>query len=195
MVLVICITVVTGSIGGPKWGVDAKVRPEPGLLALRKTLGVYANIRPASFASESLLELSPLKEDRTKGVDIICVRELLGGAYFGPRKEAGTADAGTDASTAWDQMVYSVDEIKRITRVAAKIALGSNPPLAIHSVDKANVLASSRLWRKVVTETLQAEYPQLTLDHHLVDSASMLIVANPKKLNGVILTENLFGDM
>ena len=195
MKVALCLTCATGSIGGPKWGVDAKVRPEPGLLALRKTLGVYANIRPASFASDSLLELSPLKEDRTRGVDIICVRELLGGAYFGPRKEAGTADATTDASVAWDQMVYSVDEIKRITRVAAKIALGSNPPLAIHSVDKANVLATSRLWRKVVTETLKEEFPTITFDHQFVDSASMLIVANPKKLNGVLLTENLFGDM
>ena len=105
------------------------------------------------------------------------------------------ADATTDASVAWDQMVYSVDEIKRITRVAAKIALGSNPPLAIHSVDKANVLATSRLWRKVVTETLKEEFPTITFDHQFVDSASMLIVANPKKLNGVLLTENLFGDM
>lgn len=156
---------------------------------------MYANIRPASFASDSLLELSPLKESVTKGVDIICVRELLGGAYFGPRKEAGIADATTDASTAWDQMVYSVDEIKRITRVAAKIALGSNPPLAIHSVDKANVLATSRLWRKVVTETLKEEFPTITFDHQFVDSASMLIVASPRKLNGVLLTENLFGDM
>lgn len=92
-------------------------------------------------------------------------------------------------------MIYSVPEVQRITRVAAQIALAANPPLAIHSIDKANVLASSRLWRKVVTETLQAEYPQLQLDHQLVDSASMLIVSSPRKLNGVVLTENLFGDM
>ncbi|KZP07727.1 Isocitrate/Isopropylmalate dehydrogenase-like protein [Athelia psychrophila] len=92
-------------------------------------------------------------------------------------------------------MPYSVSEVQRITRVAAQIALASNPPLPIHSIDKANVLASSRLWRRVVTETLKAEYPQLALDHHLVDSAAMLIVSNPRKLNGVILTENLFGDI
>ncbi|RPD66968.1 3-isopropylmalate dehydrogenase [Lentinus tigrinus ALCF2SS1-7] len=184
--------ILMGAIGGPKWGVSAKVRPEPGLLALRKALGLYANIRPANFASKSLLANSPLKPSIAEGVDIIVVRELIGGAYFGTRKEAGVAP---DEDTAWDTMIYSVSEIQRITRVAAQIALAANPPLPIHSIDKANVLASSRLWRKVVTETLQAEYPQLALDHHLVDSASMLIVANPKKLNGVILTENLFGDI
>jgi 3-isopropylmalate dehydrogenase len=112
--------------------------------------------------------------------------------YFGERKEAGVAP---NEDVAWDTMIYSIDEIKRITRVAAKIAMTSNPPMALHSIDKANVLACSRLWRKTVTETINEEYPQLSLDHHLVDSASMLIVANPKKLNGVLLTENLFGDM
>ena len=183
---------IAGAIGGPQWGVNAKVRPEPGLLALRKALGLYANIRPANFASKSLLANSPLKPHIAEGVDIIVVRELIGGAYFGPRKEQG---AGEELDSAWDTMVYSVPEVQRITRVAAQIALQANPPLPIHSIDKANVLASSRLWRKVVIETLQAEYPQLAVDHHLVDSASMLIVANPKKLNGVILTENLFGDM
>ncbi|OBZ76046.1 3-isopropylmalate dehydrogenase [Grifola frondosa] len=97
--------------------------------------------------------------------------------------------------TPQDTMIYSVPEVERITRVAAQIALAADPPLAIHSIDKANVLASSRLWRKVVTETLQAEYPQLKLDHHLVDSAAMVIVSSPRKLNGVVLTENLFGDI
>lgn len=181
-----------GSIGGPKWGVDAKVRPEQGLLALRKALGLYANIRPANFASDSLLAHSPLKASVAQGVDVITVRELIGGVYFGKRKEQGVSP---DEDVAWDTMTYSVSEVQRITRVAAQIALAANPPLPIHSIDKANVLASSRLWRKVVTETLKAEYPQIALDHHLVDSAAMLIVSNPKKLNGVILTENLFGDM
>ena len=92
-------------------------------------------------------------------------------------------------------MIYGVEEVRRITRVAAQIALSANPPLEVHSVDKANVLASSRLWRSVVTETIENEFPQLRLDHHLVDSASMLIVSNPRKLNGVIVTENMFGDM
>jgi 3-isopropylmalate dehydrogenase len=100
-----------------------------------------------------------------------------------------------DPDTAWDTMIYSVPEVQRITRVAAQVALAADPPLEIHSVDKANVLASSRLWRKTVTEVLQSEYPQIKFDHQLVDSASMIIVASPKKLNGVILTENLFGDM
>jgi len=123
---------------------------------------------------------------------MIVVRELIGGAYFGPRKEQNVEP---QPDSAWDTMIYSVGEVERITRVAAQIALASNPPLAIHSIDKANVLASSRLWRKVVTETIEREYPQLALDHHLVDSAAMVIVSSPRKLNGVILTENLFGDM
>lgn len=181
-----------GSIGGPKWGVNAKVRPEPGLLALRKNLGLYANIRPANLASESLLDYSPLRPEIARGVNMIVVRELIGGAYFGPRKEQNVEP---DVDVAWDTMIYSVAEVQRITRVAAQIALSANPPHKIHSIDKANVLASSRLWRKVVTETLTNEYPQIKFDHQLVDSAAMIIVSDPKKLNGVILTENLFGDM
>lgn len=183
---------IAGAIGGPKWGVDAKVRPEPGLLALRKALGLYANIRPANLASDSLLDYSPLRPGVAKGVDIIVVRELIGGAYFGTRKEQGVAP---DVDTAWDTTIYSVAEVERITRVAAQIAMTANPPLEIHSVDKANVLASSRLWRKTVTEVLSKEYPQIKLHHQLVDSAAMLITAAPRKLNGVVLTENLFGDM
>ncbi|KAH9045264.1 3-isopropylmalate dehydrogenase [Lactarius hengduanensis] len=184
--------ILMGSIGGPKWGVNSKVRPEPGLLALRKALGVYANIRPANFASDSLVANSPLKESITKGVDIIVVRELIGGIYFGERKEQNVAP---QENVAWDTMLYSVEEVQRITRVAAQIALASDPPLPIHSVDKANVLASSRLWRKVVTETLASEYPQIALDHQLVDTAAMVLVSSPRKLNGVVLTENLFGDI
>ncbi|KAI3615324.1 3-isopropylmalate dehydrogenase [Moniliophthora roreri] len=184
--------VLLGAIGGPKWGVDAKVRPEPGLLALRKTLGLYANIRPANFASKALLEYTPLKPSVAEGVDMIVVRELIGGLYFGKRKEAS---AEPDVGTAYDTMIYSEAEIQRITRVAAQIALAVDPPLEIHSIDKANVLASSRLWRKTVTETLQKEYPQLKFDHNLVDSAAMVMVASPRKLNGVIVTENLFGDI
>ena len=168
------------------------MRPESGLLALRKTLGLYANIRPANLASDSLLEYSPLRPEIAKGTNLIVVRELIGGAYFGERKEQ---NAEPKPDVAWDTMIYSVAEVQRITRVAAQIALAANPPLEIHSIDKANVLASSRLWRKVVTETLTKEYPQLKFDHQLVDSAAMVIVASPRKLNGVILTENLFGDM
>ena len=178
-------------MGGPKWGVGP-VRPEQGLLRLRKELGFYANIRPANFASESLVANSPLKESVAKGVDFIVVRELIGGLYFGHRKELNTQP---DPEAAWDTMIYSVPEVQRITRVAAQIAMTTNPPMAVHSIDKANVLASSRLWRRVVTDTIQTEYPQLMLDHQLVDSAAMVIVSNPRKLNGVILTENMFGDM
>jgi 3-isopropylmalate dehydrogenase len=152
-----------GSVGGPKWGVGP-VRPEQGLLALRKELGLYANIRPASFASDSLLAYSPLKESVAKGVDFIVIRELIGGLYFGERKELtssladqsqGQSYAPTDG--AYDTMIYTVAEVERITRVAAQIALTTNPPLAIHSIDKANVLASSRLWRKIVTDTIKRE--------------------------------------
>lgn len=171
---------------------DAKVRPEPGLLTLRKILGLYGNIRPANFASEALLEYTPLKPQVARGFNTVVVRELIGGVYFGKRKEASVEP---DIGTAWDTMIYSESEIQRITRVAAQIAITTNPPLEIHSIDKANVLASSRLWRKVVTETLTKEYPQIKFDHHLVDSAAMVMVSNPRKLNGVILTENLFGDM
>lgn len=181
-----------GSVGGPKWSVARGVRPEQGLLTLRKALGLYANIRPASFASDSLIQASPLKPEIAQGTNLIVVRELIGGLYFGERKEPGVEPK---PEAAWDTMIYSVDEVRRITRVAAKIALAVDPPLQITSVDKANVLASSRLWRKIVTETLAEEFPQLKLEHQLVDSAAMIIVANPKKLNGVILTENMFGDM
>jgi len=184
--------ILMGSIGGPKWGVEAKVRPEPGLLKLRKTLGLYANIRPANLASDSLLAYSPLRSEIAKGVNLIVVRELIGGVYFGARKELGVAP---DVDSAWDTMIYSVEEVQRITRVAAQIATAENPPLDVHSIDKANVLASSRLWRKVVSETLAKEYPQIKLHHQLVDSAAMFITSNPRKLNGVVLTENLFGDI
>lgn len=108
---------------------------------------------------------------------------------FGERQETN------EEGVAWDTMIYSIPEVERITRVAAQIALAADPPLPIHSIDKANVLASSRLWRKTVTETMEREYPQLKLDHSLVDSVAMVMISNPKKLNGVLLTENLFGDM
>lgn len=187
--------ILLGSVGGPKWGVG-KVRPEQGLLDLRKTLGLYANIRPALFPSDSLVELSPLKDSIASGTEIIVVRELIGGIYFGRRTEATSFEAnGGEASIAKDECTYSVAEIQRIARVAAFLAMTTNPPMAVHSIDKANVLATSRLWRKVVTELFANEFPQLSLDHHLVDSAAMLICSNPKKINGIVLTENLFGDI
>lgn len=117
-----------------------------------------------------------------------------------PRRSALTADFGerqeTDANgVAWDQTIYSIPEVERITHVAAQIAQTTTPPLPIISIDKANVLATSRLWRKTVTEVMARDYPHLKLEHQLVDSAAMIMVANPRKLNGVLLTENMFGDM
>lgn len=180
--------VLLGAVGGPKWGTGS-VRPEQGLLKIRKELGLYANLRPCNFASDSLLDLSPLKPEYAKGTDFVVVRELVGGIYFGERKE----DEGD--GVAWDSEKYSVPEVQRITRMAAFLALQHNPPLPVWSLDKANVLASSRLWRKTVEETINNEFPQLTLQHQLIDSAAMILVKSPTKLNGVIITNNMFGDI
>ncbi|KAI9841938.1 MAG: 3-isopropylmalate dehydrogenase [Thelocarpon superellum] len=181
--------VLLGAIGGPKWGTGV-VRPEQGLLKLRKSLDAFGNLRPCNFASEKLVANSPLKAEVCRGVDLTFVRELTGGIYFGARKED---DDGT--GEAWDTEPYSRREIERVTRLSAHLALQHQPPLAVWSLDKANVLATSRLWRKVVTEVMQRDFPSLTLGHHLVDSAAMLLVKNPRALNGVVVTSNLFGDI
>lgn len=181
-----------GAIGGPKYG-TGKVRPEQGLLKLRKEMGTFGNLRPCSFASPSLTKISPLKESVCEGTDFMIVRELTGGIYFGERREADPAD-GPDES-AEDREPYSRKEIERITRLAAYLALAKSPPSKVWSLDKANVLATSRLWRRVVTEVMEKEFPQLELGHHLIDSAAMLMVKNPRDLNGVIVTSNLFGDI
>ncbi len=180
--------VLLGAVGGPKWGTGA-VRPEQGLLKIRKELNLYANLRPCNFADDSLLDLSPLKPQVVKGTNFVVVRELVGGIYFGERKEDDGSGIASDTET------YSVPEVQRITRMAAFIALQSNPPLPVWSLDKANVLASSRLWRKTVQETIDKEFPQLTVQHQLIDSAAMILVQNPTKLNGVIITSNMFGDI
>ncbi|CCF59999.1 hypothetical protein KAFR_0I02200 [Kazachstania africana CBS 2517] len=180
--------ILLGAVGGPKWG-HGLVRPEQGLLKIRKELGVYANLRPCQFVSETLLDLSPLKREIVQGTDFVIVRELVGGIYFGERQEAG------DDGVAWDKESYSVPEIQRITRMAAFLALQHNPPLPVWSLDKANVLATSRLWRKTVEETIKNEFPTLTINHHLIDSAAMTLVQNPTKLNGVVITTNMFGDI
>ncbi|CEQ39119.1 SPOSA6832_00617 [Sporobolomyces salmonicolor] len=187
--------ILLGAVGGPKWGTHPTLRPEIGLLALRKALGLYANIRPALFPAPSLVAHSPLKEHIAQGTSIIVVRELIGGIYFGDRREAVVGATEGDEAVAFDACTYSVKEVERITRLAGYLAGLSNPPLEVHSVDKANVLATSRLWRRVVGETMQNEFPHLKLDHSLVDSASMVICSNPRKLNGIVLTENLFGDI
>ncbi|KAA8568736.1 hypothetical protein EYC84_007732 [Monilinia fructicola] len=131
----------------------------------------------------------PLKEKVCEGVDFCIVRELTGGIYFGERKE----DEGD--GHAWDTEPYSREEIARVTRLAANLALAQDPPAPVWSLDKANVLATSRLWRKTVTEVMAAEFPQLKVGHHLIDSAAMLMVKDPRKLNGIVVTSNLFGDI
>ncbi|GAA5994836.1 hypothetical protein JCM5350_000907 [Sporobolomyces pararoseus] len=187
--------ILLGAVGGPKWGTHPTLRPEVGLLKLRKELGLYANIRPALFPAPSLVAHSPLKEHIAQGTSIVVVRELIGGIYFGDRREAVAGATEGQDSVAFDACTYSVKEVERITRLAGYLAGLSNPPLEVHSVDKANVLATSRLWRRVVGETMEKEFPQIKLDHSLVDSAAMVICSNPRKLNGIVLTENLFGDI
>ncbi|KAJ1914018.1 hypothetical protein H4219_004964 [Mycoemilia scoparia] len=190
--------ILLGAVGGPQWPkpVDPNdsskglgPRPEQGLLALRKDLDLFANIRPMSFASDALISSSPIQPELVRGAEFTVVRELVGGIYFGKRQEE---DAN---GYAYDTMEYSVPEVQRIARLAAHLARQSTPPSTVHSIDKANVLATSRLWRRVVTETLEKEFPDVPLHHQLVDSAAMLMVKSPRSLNGVILTENMFGDI
>ncbi len=178
--------VLFGAIGHPKYDNDpsAKVRPEQGLLKLRKELGLFANIRPVK-AYQTLLDKSPLKEDIIQGTDISIYRELTGGIYFG---EKHLSEDGTVAS---DLCIYSQEEIERIAHLAFKAAQSRNKKVTL--VDKANVLESSRLWRKVVTE-LASQYPDVTLDFLFVDNAAMQLILNPKQFD-VILTENMFGDI
>ncbi|RKO87317.1 3-isopropylmalate dehydrogenase [Blyttiomyces helicus] len=186
--------VLLGAVGGPQWPRPATAenpdpaRPEQGLLRLRKELDLYANIRPCLFPGKSVIDRSSLKREVVEGTDIVFVRELTGGIYFGKREEEKDGEA-------YDTMTYSVAEVERITRVAASLSLLHNPPLPIVSIDKANVLATSRLWRRTVTSLLAREFPTIPLSHHLVDSAAMLLVMNPRKLNGIVLTENMFGDI
>ncbi|KAF2726381.1 3-isopropylmalate dehydrogenase [Polychaeton citri CBS 116435] len=180
--------VLLGAIGGPKWGTGT-VRPEQGILKLRKEMGTFGNLRPCFFASESLVEKSPLKAEVCRGTNFTIVRELTGGIYFGERKE----DDGS--GFALDTEPYSREEIERVTRLAAHLALAENPPAPVWSLDKANVMATSRLWRKTVTNVMEKEFPQLKLQHQLIDSAAMIMVKNPRSLNGIIVTSNLFGDI
>ena len=153
--------VLLGAIGGPKYGVG-KVRPEQGLLKLRKEMGTFGNLRPCFFASPSLAARSPLKESVCQGTDFMIVRELTGGIYFGERIEGNPEDGAEE--WAEDREPYSRKEIERITRLAAYLALAKSPPAKVWSLDKANVLATSRLWRRVVTETMKNEFPQLQLE-------------------------------
>lgn len=173
--------ILLAAIGSPQYD-DVPVRPEQGLLALRKELNLYANIRPVKIF-ESLKHLSPLKPERITGVDFVVVRELTGGIYFG--------DHILEEKKARDINDYSYEEVERIIRKAFEIA--RNRRKILTSIDKQNVLATSKLWRRVAEEVAK-DYPDVTLEHQLVDSAAMLMITNPAKFD-VIVTENLFGDI
>ena len=176
--------ILLGAIGGPKWSSpSAKVRPEQGLLRLRKELGVYANLRPVKLLP-SLVSASTLKPEILEGVDLVFVRELTGGIYFGEKTR--------DANSASDLCTYTVQEVERITRVAARLAQQRRRKLT--SIDKSNVLETSRLWREVVERVMKAEFPDVALDHVLVDAAAMHLIRRPRDFD-VCVTENMFGDI
>jgi 3-isopropylmalate dehydrogenase len=181
--------VLLGAVGGPKWdNPSAKVRPEQGLLAIRKALGLYANLRPVA-PHKSLIDASPLRPERLEGVDLLVVRELTGGIYFG---EKGLDQLPGGGERARDLCTYDTEEVTRIVRMAAELARGRRGQLT--SVDKANVLETSRLWRRICTKVMGEEFPDVQLDHALVDSCAMTLVTNPARFD-VIVTENMFGDI
>ena len=176
--------VLLGAVGGPKWSdPNARVRPEQGLLQLRKALGLFANLRPV-VPHPAVLDASPIKAELLHGVDIMVVRELTGGIYFGEKQRTAT--------DAYDICRYSVVEIERVVRLAARLARGRRRKLV--SVDKANVLETSRLWRGVVERVLREEFSDVSLEHMLVDSAAMHLIRRPRDFD-VIVTENMFGDI
>jgi 3-isopropylmalate dehydrogenase len=176
--------VLLGAVGGPQWSApSARVRPEQGLLELRRTLGLFANLRPVRTLP-SMLDASPLKPEVITGVDIMVVRELTGGIYFG--RKSRTAHEAEDVCT------YTTEEVERVTRVAGQLAMGRQR--RITSVDKANVLETSRLWRAVAERVLRDEFPLVEFEHMLVDAAAMHLMRRPTSFD-VILTENMFGDI
>jgi 3-isopropylmalate dehydrogenase len=176
--------ILLGAIGGPKWSApDAKLRPETGLLRLRKELGVYANLRPVAV-HPALADSTTLKAEVVRGVDLMFVRELTGGIYFGAKTRSAT-----DAS---DLCSYSAMEIERVTRVAGRLAQARRRKLT--SIDKSNVLDTSRLWREVVTRVMKSEFPDVAVEHILVDAAAMHLIRRPVDFD-VIVTENMFGDI
>ncbi|CAN5714372.1 3-isopropylmalate dehydrogenase [soil metagenome] len=180
--------VLLGAVGGPRWDdPTADARPEQALLTLRKGLGLFANLRPVT-AEPCLVDSSPLRPDRINGVDLLIVRELTGGLYFGDRSESHATEVGRAAH---DTLPYQEREIRRIVRLA--FALARERRGRVTSVDKANVLATSRLWRTVATE-VGAEQADIALDHLLVDSCAMQLITRPATFD-VIVTENLFGDI
>ncbi len=179
--------VLLGAVGGPKWDdPTAKERPEKGLLGLRKGLGVFANLRPVRVHPR-LIDASPVKADRLVGVDILVIRELTGGVYFGQKGK----DTKDGHERAFDTMEYCDFEIERVVKLAFELAAGRKKKVT--SVDKANVLESSRLWRRIAT-ALGKAHPGIALEHMLVDTASMKLVTGPQALD-VVVTENMFGDI
>ncbi len=180
--------ILLGAVGGPKWDdPTAKVRPEQGLLRIRKKLGLFANLRPISTFPE-LVDASPLKREIIEGVDILFVRELTGGIYFG---DSGRRDHES-GQEAFDEMRYSNGEVERVVRIAAKAASERGGHLT--SVDKANVLESSRLWRETAANLVSSEYPKLDYDVVLVDAMAMHLISRPKDFD-VVVTGNMFGDI
>jgi 3-isopropylmalate dehydrogenase len=180
--------VLLGAVGGPKWDdPKAKTRPEDGLLRIRKDLGLFANLRPVTTHPE-LIDSAPVKPDRLRGVDMIVIRELTGGLYFGKPKKQWSTSRGRRAV---DTMAYSEQEVERVVRVAFELARRRKQKVT--SVDKANVLQSSRLWREVATE-VGKDYPDVQLRHMLVDTCAMQLVRAPAEFD-VIVTENTFGDI
>ena len=183
-----CDAILLGAVGGPKWDdPQAKINPQDGLLAVRKGLGLFANLRPVKVFP-MLLDSTNLKPRVIEGVDIIFVRELTGGLYFGRPKRQWQTSRGRRAV---DTMAYSEPEIERIVRVGFELARGQRKKLV--SVDKANVLESSRLWRQVATDVAK-DYPDIELEHMLVDACAMRLIQNPKYFD-VLVTENMFGDI
>jgi len=180
--------VLLGAVGGPKWDdPTSTVRPEQGLLALRKGLGVFANLRPVKV-HPALVDSSPIKADRLAGVDILVIRELTGGLYFGQPKGRSVKDG---VERAVDTLEYADFEVRRVVELAFKLAKGRRKKVT--SVDKANVLESSRLWRQITTG-IGKRHPDVALDHMLVDTAAMRLVTGPAWLD-VVVTENMFGDI
>jgi len=176
--------VLLGAVGGPKWSdPSAKVRPEQGLLAIRKALGLFANLRPVTL-HPALVDVSTLKPEVLKGTDIMVVRELTGGIYFGEKTRTATS--------ASDLCTYTVKKLNAWTRVAGQLARQRRGQLV--SVDKANVLETSRLWRTVVERVMKAEFPEVQLEHILVDAAAMHLIRRPSSFD-VMVTENMFGDI
>lgn len=179
--------VLFGAVGHPKFDNDptAKVRPEQGLLAMRKRLGLYANLRPIT-TFESLIHQSPLRADLVKGADFLCVRELTGGLYFG--RPQGRSE---DGNVAYDTCVYSREEVERIVRLAFEFAMQRRKKLTV--VDKANILATSRLWREVAKE-MEQDFPEVQTEYMFVDNVAMRLIQWPTSFD-VIVTENMFGDI